>query len=55
MTSSSNFFDVNKFHVSIMTGYGVTTVFGYKELIRISEIRNTPVRFLHKYLETGVK
>ena len=50
MTSTSNFFVslVNfsywsKFHVNIITGSGITTIFFHKELTRNPEIGNTPV------------
>ena len=54
MTSSSNLFDVffvsfvkfsywSKFHVNIMTGSGVMTIFFYKELTINPEIGNTSV------------
>ena len=54
MTSSSNFFDVffvflvklsywSKFHVNMITGSGVMTIFFYKRLTRNPEIGNTPV------------
>ena len=54
MTSSSTFFDVvfvslvkfsywSKFHVNIITGSGIMTIFFYKGLTRNLEIRNTPV------------
>ena len=48
MTSSSNFFwhyfvSLVKFHINIITGSGVMTVFSYKGLTRNREIGNTPV------------
>ena len=52
MTPSSNFFDFvslakfsywSKFHVNIITGSGVMTIFFYKGLSRNAEIGNTPV------------
>ena len=52
MTLSSNFFDVvlfllsssywSKFHVNIITGSGIITIFFYKRLTRNTEIGNTP-------------
>ena len=38
-----NFSYWSKFHVSIITGSGVMTIFAYKGLTRNLEIRNTPV------------
>ena len=32
----------SKFHVNIITGSGIMTIFFYKELTRYPEIRNTP-------------
>ena len=57
MTSSSIFFWCcfvflvkfsywSKFHVNIITGSGVTTIFFYKGLTRSPEIENTPVWLL---------
>ena len=52
MTSPSNFFDIvlfllssywSKFHVNIITGSGVMTIFFYKGLTRNPEIRNTSI------------
>ena len=50
MTSTSNFFDVvlffsygSKFHVNIITGSGIMTIFFYKGLTRNPEIGNTHV------------
>ena len=65
MASSSNFFDgflgkifvkFNywfKFHVSIITGSGVMTIFFYKGLTRNPEIRNTPVWVLPNICRLG--
>ena len=41
MTSLQTFFDVGKFHVNIMTGSGVMTIFVYIVLTRYPEIENT--------------
>ena len=62
MTSPSNFFDVvlfllssywSKFHVNIITGSGVMTIFFYKGLTRNPEIRNTPIWVLPNIRRLG--
>ena len=42
----------SKFHVTIITGSGIMTIFFYKGLTRNTEIRNTRLSFA-QYLETG--
>ena len=62
MTVSSNFFDVvlfkfnywSKFHLNIMTGSGVVTIFFYKGLTRNREIGNTPVWLLPRNVLAGM-
>ena len=66
MTSSSNFFDVvlflfffvkfsywSKFHVNIITGSGVMTIFFCKGLTRNPKIGNTPVWVLPNIRRLG--
>ena len=61
MTLSLNFFDVvlfkfsywSKFHLNIMTGSGVMTIFFYKGLTRNREIGNTPVWLLPNIWRLG--
>ena len=43
----------SKFHVSVMTGSGVMTIFDYKGLIRNLEIRNTSVWVLPNIRRLG--
>ena len=63
MTSSSNFWRCfvslikfscwSKFHVNIITGSGVMTIFFYKGLTRNTEIGNTPVWVLPNIRRLG--
>ena len=63
MTSSSNFFTSfvslvkfsywSKFHVNIITGSGIMTIFFYKGLTRNPEIGNTPVWVLPNIWRLG--
>ena len=64
MTSSSIFFDVffvslvnfsywSKFHVNVITGSGIVTIFFYKGLTRNPEIGNTPVWVLPNIWRLG--
>ena len=43
----------SKFHVNIITGSGIMTIFFYKELTRNPEIRNTPVWVLSNIWRLG--
>ena len=64
MKSSLNIFDAgffslakfscwSKFHLNIITGSGVMTIYFYKGLTRNSEIRNTPVLVLSNIWRQG--
>ena len=44
----------SKFHVNIMTGSGVMTIFIYKGLTRNSEIGNTPIWVLPNIWRQGI-
>ena len=48
-----NFSYWSKFHVNIITGSGVITIFFYKRLIRNPEIRNTPIWVLPNIWRLG--
>ena len=43
----------SKFHINIITGSGVMTIYFYKGLTRNPEIRNTPVRILPNIWRLG--